>query len=144
MIGIFHPGDWTPNYAWNGNAATLSVTAGGAPTPTPTPPSVSCTPRPPVQVSSVPSDGRLQVSVQATGQNNQLVSLQFTRTTNALVDVAGQTGRTGAFTVTLPGTSASTSFTVRRAGNGAATVALTVVDRCGGWSTFVGGGPNAF
>jgi hypothetical protein len=46
--------------------------------------------------------------------------------------------------VSLPGTSASTSFTVRRQSSGAATVNLAVVDRCGRWTTFVGGGPNAF
>jgi hypothetical protein len=52
----------------------------------------------------------------------------------------GQTGRTGAFSVSLPGNTTSTSFYVRRATAGAATAMLTVVDRCGSWSTFVGGG----
>ena len=151
MVGIFHPGDWTPNYAWNDHAGTFSVAAGGAiatatPTLTPTPalPAVSCSPRPPIQIASTPGGGRLSVTVTATGQNNQLLSLQFTRTTNAVVDVAGQTGRSGAFTVNLPGTSATSSFVVRRVGTGSATVAVTVTDRCGGWSTFVGGGPGAF
>jgi hypothetical protein len=113
-------------------------------TPTPTLLPVACSPRPPVQVTTAPSGGSLQVDITATGQNNRVLALQFTRTTNALVDVAGQVGRTGAFTTNLPGTSASTTFVVRRASAGTATVALTVVDRCGSWTTLVGGGPSAF
>src|SRR5262249_42197980 len=112
-------------------------------TPTPTVLPVSCSPRPPVQLTTARSGG-LQVIVTATGQNNRLLALQFSRTTNALVDVGGQTGRTRVFTASLPRTSASTTFTVRRAGPGSATVALTVVDRCGSWTTFVGGGASAF
>jgi hypothetical protein len=143
MIGVFHPGDWTPNYTWNNNAATFGVGTNG-PSPTPTVAPVVCTPRPPVQITTTPTGGSLQVSVTATGQNNRLLTLQFTRTTNALVDVGGQTGRTGAFTSSLSGSSASATFAVRRAAAGSATVALTVVDRCGGWTTLVGGGPGAF
>jgi hypothetical protein len=151
MIGVFHSGDWTPNYAWNNNAGTFTVgTSAPNPTPTFTPSPtttavpVVCNPRPPVQLGTTRSGNSLQVMVTATGQNNALAALQFTRTTNALVDVGGQSGRTGAFTVSLPGASATTSFTVRRAGPGAATVALTVVDGCGSWQTLVGGGPGAF
>lgn len=143
MIGIFHPGDWTPNYAWNNNAGTFTV-GNNAPTPTPTPGSVVCSPRPPVQVRTTPGSGGLQVSVTATGENNHLLSLRFTQTSNLLVDVGGQTGRTGAFTVSLSGTSANTTFTVRRASAGAATASLDVVDRCGSWTTLIGGGPSAF
>ena len=36
------------------------------------------------------------------------------------------------------------SFTMRRQSPASATVNLAVVDRCGHWMTFVGGGPNAF
>jgi hypothetical protein len=46
--------------------------------------------------------------------------------------------------VNLPGTSTSTSFTILRAGVGPATVRLAVVDRCGSWTTFVGGGVSGF
>jgi hypothetical protein len=66
--------------------------------------------------------------------------LQFTQTANALVDVSGQIGRTGAFSVSLPANSTSTTFYVRRAAAGASTAMLTVVDRCGSWPTFVGAG----
>jgi hypothetical protein len=114
------------------------------PTPTPTLPPVACNPRPAVLVNTTPSSGSLQVGITATGPNNRLLALQVSKTTNALVDVAGQSGRSGAFTVSLPGSSASATFTIRRASAGAATVSLTVVDRCGTWSTFVGGGPAAF
>jgi hypothetical protein len=137
MIGVFHPGDWTPNYHWNNNAGTVNVgSAGPAP--------VVCTPRPPVQVTSSPGGGGLQVVVRATGEGNGLQSLQFSRTTNALVDVGDQRGRTGAFNVSLAGAPTSTTFTIRRASAGTATVALGVVDRCGTWTTFVGGGPGTF
>jgi hypothetical protein len=145
MIGVFHPGDWTPNYAWNNSAGTFTVGSGGtAPTPTSTLPAVGCTPRPAVQVTTSPGGGGLQVMVTATGANNRVQSLQFTRTSNAVVDVGGQTGRSGSFTTTLPGTSASTTFTVRRVGAGSAMVSFAVIDRCGTWTTFVGGGPGTF
>jgi hypothetical protein len=146
-IGIFST-NWSSNLAWNDDAGPVVVAAGGQATPTPTPtatlPAVACSPRPPVRVTTAASGGSLQVTLAATGDNNRLLALDFTRTTGALVDVGGRTGRTGAFVVSLPGTSASASFAVRRAGSGAATVRLDVVDRCGRWPTLVGGGPNAF
>jgi hypothetical protein len=127
-------------------AGAMSLSGGTAqpPTPTPVPPTVTCSPRPPVQVATASAGGSLQANFTATGHNNALLALEITQTKNALVDVGGQTGRTGAFVVSLPGTSASTSFVVRRAQAGAATVSLAVVDRCGRWTTFVGGGANAF
>jgi hypothetical protein len=127
-------------------AGAMSLAGGTAlpPTPTPAPPTAACSPRPPVQVATASAGGRLQVNITATGQNNALLALEITQTTNAVMDVGGQTGRTGAFVVNLPGTSPSTSFVVRRAQAGAATVSMAVVDRCGRWKTFVGGGANAF
>jgi hypothetical protein len=89
-------------------------------------------------------DGRLLVTVAASGANTWLTALRFTQTPNALVDLPGQSGRTGSFTVGLPDGTTSTQFWVRRASAGAATVRLVVVDRCGEWPTFVGGGPGAF
>jgi hypothetical protein len=82
--------------------------------------------------------------VAATGQHNGVLALEISQTQNALVDIGGQVGRTGAFVVSLPGTSETTSFLVRRDKAGPATVSLAVVDRCGRWTTFVGGGANAF
>ncbi|MCC7369453.1 MAG: hypothetical protein IT306_13580 [Chloroflexi bacterium] len=167
MLGTFSPG-WGTNYAWSASAATFTVTAAGAPTATPGPtftpspsptstslptatltptatatlPPVACSPRPPVSVSTAPVGGSLRVDLAATGANNRLLSVQVTQTTNALVDIGGQTGRTGAFAVSLNGLPTTTTFNIRRAAAGSATVRLNVVDRCGSWSTFVGGGPN--
>jgi hypothetical protein len=51
----------------------------------------------------------------------------------------------GSFTLPLPDRPASTTFWVRRATDGRATsLPLVVVDDCGTWPTFVGGGPTAF
>jgi hypothetical protein len=110
----------------------------------------ACSPRPPVSVTTQkPGDGRLQVAVtagtQAPNGSNRLTELRFGASTNALIDVAGQTGRSGAFTVPLAERSTSVTFFVRRATAGqATTVPLTVVDGCGEWPTVVGGGASAF
>jgi hypothetical protein len=113
-------------------------------TPPPPPPPI-CAPRPRVSVQTGRSgDGRLLVTVSASGANNWLTVLRFTRTANALVDLPGQTGRSGSFAISLPSGTAVTQFWVRRAAPGAATVQVTVADRCGDWPTFVGGGAGAF
>lgn len=126
--------------------ATLIPTATPIPTPTPTPvPPPSCSPRPRVSVQTARGgDGRLTVQVTASGTNNWLLALRFSQTTNALVDLPGQSGRTGGFEVGLPSGSVGAHFWVRRVSGGAATVQVTVVDRCGEWRTLVGGGPGAF
>jgi hypothetical protein len=62
------------------------------------------------------------------------------------LDALGQIGL-GSTTVTLPPETLSLTFYVRRGGSGAAAashVNLTVVDGCGAWPTFVGGGAGAF
>jgi hypothetical protein len=112
--------------------------------------STSCGPRPPVAVASQPTvDGRLQVTVTAgtaaPNGSNRLTELRFGAGSNALIDVAGQTGKSGAFTAPLSDRPTSLTFFVRRetAGQGTS-VPLTVVDDCGAWPTFVGGGPTSF
>jgi hypothetical protein len=99
--------------------------------------------------SKATGDGRLQVTltVGTQGPNgaNRLSELRFGAGTNALIDVEGQTGKNGAFTVSLTGTPTSVTFFVRRATPGqTTTVPLTIVDRCGEWPTLVGGGTGAF
>jgi hypothetical protein len=89
-------------------------------------------------------DGRLMVQATTSGTNNWLTALRFSQTTNALVDLPGQSGRTGSFEVGVPSGSLAAHFWVRRDSAGAATVQVTVVDRCGEWRTLVGGGPGAF
>ena len=101
-------------------------------------------------MTTVPSEpGSLKVTVAATGTDNLLLALRFgdpRLSSNELIDVGGQTGRSGAFTATLPLPGVpQTQFTLRRAVGGQATTAhFTVVDRCGDWPTLAGGGPNAF
>ena len=74
-----------------------------------------------------------------------LQQLQFESANGALIDVPGQRqGQTGNFTVDVADQTTAT-FTIRQAAGGQpATVPLTVVDSCGPWHTFVGGGPAAF
>jgi hypothetical protein len=111
----------------------------------PAPPAPNCSPRPRVSVQTGRTgDGRLVVTVAASGANNWLTELRFEQARNALVDLPGQSGRTGSFVVPLPSGSTGAQFWVRRVAAGPATVQLTVVDRCGDWRTFVGGGPGAF
>lgn len=110
-------------------------------------------PRQNVGVQVTPGGGVLHTSIVARpvsciGGNAQLLSLQFTRLTNATVDVgppASVTITTTPTTVNLPTHPSTISFTVHRITPGqAVTVELTVTDGCGTWKTFVGGGPGAF
>jgi hypothetical protein len=124
---------------------TLIPTSTRTPTATPLP-------QPAVGVAVQPgTPGRLQVTITARdancSPNSQLVSLQFTRLTNATVEVSGPP----VSTVTVPSTvqlangPAQTTSTVLRTTPGqASTVDLVVTDGCGSWPTFVGGGPSAF
>jgi len=52
----------------------------------------------------------------------------------------------GNFTANLPAGSQQATFVVRRSPTNApsTTVPFTVMDDCGGWKSFVGGGANAF
>jgi hypothetical protein len=116
--------------------------------------SPACTPtRPNVSVTSTRvGSGRLQVTVTAQtlpgGATNTLRTLRFGDphpSTNELIDMSGQTARSGAFSLTLPAGTTSTSFVVRQAATGRpTTVNLVVVDGCGDWPTMVGGGTGAF
>jgi outer membrane protein assembly factor BamB len=107
-------------------------------------------PRPAVGVAAAPgAAGQLQVTVTAhpspSAPSNQLRRLEFGAAAGALVDAGGQTGLPGNFTITLPAGTQATTFTVRQAVVGQpASVPLTVVDDCGEWPTFIGGGPQAF
>lgn len=113
-----------------------------------------CSVRPAVQVAVVrdtgPAGPGLRVTVTAvtspTLQANSLVELRFGNATNALIDIpGGASGLAGNVTIPLPPGGAQTTFFVRRqTPSGAATVPLTVVDACGDFQTFVGGGPQAF
>jgi hypothetical protein len=108
-----------------------------------------CTARPVVSVSVVPgAANRLQATIQAAhsiwNTTNSVQALRFGAATNATV-IAGSQSGPGGFTFTPPAGTAQVSFQVQQQTPGqAATVPLTVVDGCGDWPTFVGGGPQVF
>jgi uncharacterized repeat protein (TIGR01451 family) len=109
-----------------------------------------CAPRPDVGVAVQPGGGGLQVTIRANTTagtpSNALQALRFAAGTNTLLDLpGGPSGVTGALTVPLPAGTTETTFVGRQAVPGqAATLPLVVVDGCGDWSTFVGGGPSGF
>jgi subtilisin family serine protease len=116
-------------------------------------PPVACVGRPQVSLSVNPNGiGGLQVYVTPTGSGILLRSVQFGNPStnpgqpvNALIDVSGQSGRSGGFTLDLPLRPPQLGFTVRRPNPGApTTVPLVVTDGCGAWPTLVGGGAGAF
>jgi thermitase len=153
----------TGSYWVNGRVNAAAAVGGGAnppnPTPTPSPtlsptpttPAVACNPRPKVTITSTRSaPGTLTVGVSAgaaSSGTNRLQQLRFGVSTNAVLQAGSSapTGQTGGFTISLPNAPSSYSFTIVRQTPGTTvTVPLTVVDSCGEWHTFVGGGPNAF
>lgn len=120
---------------------TITPTPGPSPTPTPDP----CTSQQRVRVSTETGGGALRVVLRTESAAIQLRRIEFGSATNARIDAGPTTGAAGGFTWTIGSGAREVSFTVRRATSGqAATVPFTVVDQCGSWSTFVGGGPNAF
>jgi hypothetical protein len=100
-----------------------------------------------VVTQPVAGGGKLQVHIEATqlntGQNNRVSELRFGQLANARVTLNGQTVSDNQ-TVTLPANMFGADFTVERVTPGqATTVPFTVVDGCGEWKTFVGGGAGA-
>jgi hypothetical protein len=129
---------------------TTTATLVPSRTSTPLSTRAACSPRPPVQVSTSAHAGRLHVTITAGTSaalpNNALQIVRFGTATNARIDVRdGPTGLTGDFTQSPPSNTRTIEFNVSRQQVGASsTVPLVVVDACGEWSTFVGGGPDAF
>jgi hypothetical protein len=135
---------------------------GEAPTATPTPTQVvtptatltptlvptTCTPRPPVRVSTVPSGtGVLSVTVETGGGTLARIEFGAPRAlTNASVSVTGgPASQSQGFTFTPPAGLTTVRFTVTALDRGlSTTVPFVVTDACGAWPTFVGGGPGAF
>jgi hypothetical protein len=75
---------------------------------------------------------------------NALSEITFSSTTNARVE-GELVGSTLPSVVSLPPGTPGYAFYVARSVPGvASTVSLTVVDACGPWPTFVGGGATAF
>jgi hypothetical protein len=87
----------------------------------------------------------VSVTRPAAAPNNTLAQLQFGPAQNATIEVDGQVRPSTGFTVSFASGTQQATFTVRRQTPGqTTTVPLTVVDDCGAWQTFVGGGPSAF
>ena len=106
-----------------------------------------CAPRPRVQAAPAPAGRKLQAHVESTPlntqQTNPLKQLKFGTFQNAKVTLNGQTIASGQ-TVAVPAAATTINFAVERATPGqATTVPFTVVDGCGEWPTFVGGGTAA-
>ena len=107
----------------------------------------ACAPTPHVVTTPVAGGGKLAVHVEATPTNTQTNNLMtqiiFGAFQNAKVTFNGQTIAAGQ-TVNLPANTVAADFTVERVAAGqATTVPFTVIDGCGSWQTFVGGGANA-
>lgn len=102
----------------------------------------TCTPRSPVHLAVTQSGGRLQVTI--TAGSGGVQQLRFGTATNALIDAGTVIGSAGGFNVAFPAHPASVAFSVRQAQDGAVTVPVVVVDDCGDWPTFVGGGASSW
>ena len=122
------------------NAATASTTVR----------LVACTPRPNVKVTTARgAPGELVATVTVTtsagSPTNQLREIKLGAPVNARVETGSQRNLTAPTTVPFPTGTQSATVTVHRVTPGqAVTVPLTVVDTCGEWRTFVGGGPAAY
>jgi hypothetical protein len=107
----------------------------------------ACTPRPRVTQAVVAGGGALNVHVESTPLNtsasNPLQQIRFGTLQNATVTLNGQAISSDQ-TITLPPNTFGADLAVRRATAGqTTTVPFTVVDGCGEWKTFVGGGAAA-
>jgi hypothetical protein len=138
------------------STATPSPTTPPSPTSTsatPTPTVGLCSPRPDIRVTTKPggpsAPGTLLVTVSVTrsaaAPGNTLRQLRFLTIRNASVEIGNQVTSAGGFAVpTAAGTQQATFVVRRQAAGQSVTVPFSVVDDCGAWETFVGGGPAAF
>jgi hypothetical protein len=128
------------------STSTATATPTRTPTPTPTQVAVACEPRPPVKVALTRiGNGWLQTTFTVSGVNNAIDYVRITETRGGSVTYSGAT-RTGE-QILEPSTpqQKTLTFEVRRLTTGQpTTIKVTVVDGCGKWDTFVGGGPDAF
>lgn len=106
----------------------------------------NCSPRPKVTVTTAQNGaGQLLATVSvasnAGGGQNTIQSMNFGPAANARIDVPnGALNSTGSVNQPQPSLTTQLSFNVRREAAGAFTVPFNVVDGCGSWATFVGGG----
>jgi len=107
----------------------------------------ACSPRPSVVSSVAPNGSGLNVHIEPAPYNTQrpnlLQQVRFGTFQNATVTVNGQPIASGQV-LTLPASTLALDLTVSRATPGQpTTVPFTIVDGCGEWPTFVGGGTGA-
>jgi hypothetical protein len=99
-----------------------------------------------VVVSQPAGQGRLKVNIESTNTpgvaDNALRGLHIITMTNASVQIQGDVIRSAGGTFELDEGITGAHFFVQRttAGQGFA-VTMGVIDQCGEWPTFVGGGP---
>jgi thermitase len=109
----------------------------------------SCSPRPPVSVAATPTGASLNVQVTVSGAGNAVRFVQVGGSAgavnNALVTFPGTMSQAqGITSYVLSNVAASTFFQVQRQTPGQpSTLGMTVVDGCGSWKSFVGGGTGA-
>lgn len=132
--------------------ATTLVVENGAPLTEAAPAPAACAPRPRVAISPAAGGGALQVVITAgTAPGTTVNGIREIRVgqavRNGLVDVQGVPGATNLGAggrAVLPTPAQQVVLRVHRAVPGqSTTVPLIVVDSCGEWSTFVGGGLGA-
>jgi hypothetical protein len=119
--------------------ATLTITNSA--------PQAACTPRPKVQTQVIAGGSRLQVRIEATPlnsqQNNAIQQLVFGSFHNARVTLNGQLVGEQQTINLPPGLTTVELFVERAVAGEPTTVPFSVIDSCGEWKTFVGGGAGA-
>ena len=145
QVGVFSPG-WAGELEYNNHAAQVTVTASQPPPP-------ACNPRPKVAITSQRlGNGRLETTISAQTAagtpTNSLRSVRFTKIDNAAVLLNGSPAAVGP-AISLPAGAQQATLLVTRQATAqnpalASTVSFEVVDACGTWPSFVGGGPGAF
>jgi hypothetical protein len=132
-------------------APTTTMTPVPTDTPTPVPTvNPSCLPRPSLIVLTTPvsgQNGRLKVTIETTSTpgvpDNSLHGIRLVTLTNASVEILGETHRSAGPTVEIGEGSEELHFYVQRVqGNQAFAATIAIIDDCGEWQTFVGGGPG--
>lgn len=132
---------------------TPAPTSTPVPTNTPTPvPTVnpSCLPRPSMAVLTQPvagHNGRLKVTIETVNSpgvpDNSLHGLRVVTLTNSSLEIQGDTIRSAGGTTEFDEGTESIHFFVQRAQHSQAFAAtIAIIDDCGEWQTFVGGGPG--
>lgn len=132
-----------------GPTQTRTPTTGPTQTPTRTPTltpvatatSTTCpSPRPPVQLTSVPGSGN-SLNVTVTAGAGVIREINFTSLQNASVTIGSLSNRTSPFVYRPTTSNSSVPFTMTpRNSSQGATVYLAILDDCGTWTTFVGSG----